>query len=140
MLYTVGMDKKEMMAKRLSGASYRQIAEEAKLSPQRIQQLIGAPRAIRIYVFKKYKNRCAHCGILVGSWGHIHHEGATNGEDYNDIDNLILLCPSCHARAHKPPRYHGWGCPDCGSNHLTRAGHRKDGSQRYRCEDCGRLF
>lgn len=31
-------------------------------------------------------------------------------------------------------------CPVCGSIHAVRNGHRKDGTQRYRCKSCGRSF
>ena len=32
------------------------------------------------------------------------------------------------------------GCPLCGSIHVLRNGHRKDGTQRYVCRDCGKSF
>lgn len=31
-------------------------------------------------------------------------------------------------------------CPLCGSVHVVRNGHRKDGTQRYVCRDCGKSF
>jgi transposase-like protein len=31
-------------------------------------------------------------------------------------------------------------CPHCGGIHVIRHGHCKDGSQRYRCRDCGKTF
>lgn len=31
-------------------------------------------------------------------------------------------------------------CPLCGSIHVLRNGHRKDGTQRYVCRDCGKSF
>ena len=31
-------------------------------------------------------------------------------------------------------------CPLCGSAHVVRNGHRKDGTQRYVCRDCGKSF
>ena len=31
-------------------------------------------------------------------------------------------------------------CPICGKTHISRNGHRKDGTQRYICRDCGRSF
>lgn len=31
-------------------------------------------------------------------------------------------------------------CPYCGERHISRNGHRKDGTQRYVCMDCGRTF
>jgi predicted RNA-binding Zn-ribbon protein involved in translation (DUF1610 family) len=29
-------------------------------------------------------------------------------------------------------------CPLCGCIHVVRNGHRKDGTQRYECKDCGK--
>ncbi len=34
----------------------------------------------------------------------------------------------------------GLVCPVCGKVHISRNGHRKDGTQRYLCKDCGRSF
>ena len=31
-------------------------------------------------------------------------------------------------------------CPLCGCIHVVRNGHRKDGTQRYVCKDCGKSF
>ncbi len=31
-------------------------------------------------------------------------------------------------------------CPLCGCTHVVRNGHRKDGTQRYVCKDCGKSF
>ena len=58
-------------------------------------------KTIRKYLFEKYNNMCAQCG-----WGEknpttgkvpleVHHQDG----DYtnNTEDNLILLCPNCHA-------------------------------------------
>lgn len=58
-------------------------------------------KTIRKYLFEKYNNQCAQCG-----WGEVnlttgkvplevHHKDG----DYthNTEDNLILLCPNCHA-------------------------------------------
>ena len=34
----------------------------------------------------------------------------------------------------------GLACPICGGMHIIRHGHRKDGTQRYLCRDCGKTF
>ena len=34
----------------------------------------------------------------------------------------------------------GMACPVCGCIHIVRNGHRKDGTQRYVCRDCGKSF
>jgi transposase-like protein len=31
-------------------------------------------------------------------------------------------------------------CPLCGGTHIVRNGHRKDGTQRYVCRECGKSF
>ena len=94
------MDKSEMLLLKLDGQSYRAIAEQAGLSKQRVYQLLAPPKAIRIMVVSKYEGRCANCHIHVGKSGHVHHVGTANFDDYNEIDNLRLLCPSCHRLSH----------------------------------------
>jgi len=95
------MKKQEMTQLRLDGFTYAQIAERAGVSRQRIQQIIGPPKAVREYVANKHKGYCADCGLYVGYSGHVHHEGSMNGDDYNDRGHLILLCKSCHRRRHQ---------------------------------------
>lgn len=34
----------------------------------------------------------------------------------------------------------GKACPLCGCTHIVRNGHRKDGTQKYMCRDCGKSF
>ena len=34
----------------------------------------------------------------------------------------------------------GLVCPVCGKTHIIRHGHREDGTQRYKCKDCGKTF
>lgn len=34
----------------------------------------------------------------------------------------------------------GRACPHCGSIDMVRNGHRKDGTQRFKCKDCGKSF
>lgn len=44
-----------------------------------------------------YGYRCEVCGVIEGMLV-VHH---INGDHYDDrIENLVVLCPSCHARAH----------------------------------------
>lgn len=93
------MDKQKLLLKRLRGSSYTEIAKEVGLSRQRIQQILSPPKEIRAYVLAKYKLKCANCETLVGKSGHVHHK-ELNGENYHDIDNLELLCISCHQRVH----------------------------------------
>lgn len=100
-----------MIELRIDGFTYADIAKRADISRQRVQQLIAPPPRIRDIIIVKYNNRCFKCGIYVGASGHVHHEGSTNGDDYNDIENLLLLCPSCHRKAHRSYTVID-GCPE----------------------------
>ncbi len=61
----------------------------------------GISKCIRRYLFEKYNSKCAQCGwngvnVVTGTIPlEIHHIDG----DYlnNDEDNLLLLCPNCHA-------------------------------------------
>ena len=92
--------KEKMIEMKLNGNTYSQIAKELNISRQRVQQIISPPKELRDYIVKKYSGLCAKCGIQVNRAGHIHHTSSTD-ENYNDIDNLILLCLSCHRAEHK---------------------------------------
>jgi len=92
-------NREEAIIGRLMGLSYEQIGESLGISRQRVQQLVSPPAAVRELIVKRAKGKCQKCGIFVGKSGHIHHIGAE--EDYNDIDNLQLLCLSCHWLEHK---------------------------------------
>ena len=94
------IDKHEMLTMRLEGMTYKQIAEASGISRQRVQQLLSPPKAIRDIVVKRADGKCQSCGLLIGKSGHIHHEGEGETEDYDDIENLRLLCISCHRKKH----------------------------------------
>lgn len=94
------MNKLEMLHLRLEGLTYQEIAVRAGISRQRVQQLLSPPTAVRNYVVEKYGGKCKSCGIYVGTSGHVHHTDSSVLEDYNDMDNLELLCLGCHRRAH----------------------------------------
>lgn len=107
---------------RLDGLTYKEIGERANISRQRVQQIISPPKEVQQVIQQKFNGRCAECGILVGKSGHIHHVSNNGAEHYHDIDNLQLLCVSCHRIRHKmsPPRF----CLQCG-NLLKNAYHSK---------------
>src|SRR4051812_47484830 len=87
---------------RLEGYSFGAIAAELGISRQRAQQLLSPSVETRRRVVDGASGRCSSCGILVGTSGHVHHRKARGMEqdDYNDEKNLVLLCLSCHRRAH----------------------------------------
>lgn len=108
----ITLSNKEILALRLSGHSYQYIADQSGVSRQRIQQILSPPIYIRNYVVDKFKGLCDDCGIYLGSAGHVHYDGANGEEDYNDRENLRLLCISCHRKAHaKSPQFQ---CINCG--------------------------
>ena len=115
--------RQEILEKRLDGMTYEAIGKSMNLSRQRVQQLISPPKEIRDLVVNRASGRCEKCGILVGRSGHCHHIGNLI-EDYNDTDNLQLLCISCHHKAH----------------HLTKLPIRKTKSlsirPKIRCPNC----
>ena len=88
---------------RLAGLSDLAIAKRMGVSPQRIGQLLAPPLAIRRIVIERARGRCASCGGHVGLSGRIHHR-ASRGmtcSQYNDLGNLVLLCPQCYRRARR---------------------------------------
>ncbi len=131
-----------MLGLRLEGRTYQYIADKASLSRQRIQQILSPPKKTRELIVTKYGGHCCDCNIWVGESGHIHHKN-TNGEDYQDQVNLVLLCPSCHLKRHKPsPKYkclqcnqpirHGMFC----NNECYHIYH----STALICSECGGSF
>ena len=94
------MSKEEMLKMRLSGATYQAVANKASISRQRVQQLLSPPSYIRNLVIKRAGGRCQKCGISCVRLGHVHHVG-NSIEDYDDTDNLLFLCCSCHRQAHE---------------------------------------
>lgn len=95
-----------MLHLRLQGLSYAAIAQAAGVSRQRVQQLLSPSKGVRDYIIAQCQGKCLDCGIPSVQGGHIHHNNAvpTLAEDYNDITNLVLLCPSCHRKRHKQPK------------------------------------
>ncbi len=93
------MEKQELLAERLEGKSYSQIAKEANVSRQRIQQILSPSTDIQKMVRSKQKGLCEVCGKPLHSSGHIHHKSLI--EDYNSLENLVLLCISCHMKKHR---------------------------------------
>jgi len=130
------------MAMRLQGHAYAVIGDKLGVSRQRIQQIIGPPRETREIVCTRSKGRCVDCNLRVGISGHIHHRNGIGValDDYNDIDNLVLLCIPCHLRAHNP-RTVGPPCVICGlevrHSRKQRPRHNRCHLPRTLCSVCG---
>ena len=140
------MNKKEMLHLKLEGRTYQYIANRAGVSRQRIQQILSPPKLVRDIVVSKYNGYCSKCGLFVGKSGHVHHN-SDNDEDYDDIENLELLCLSCHRRAHGNNKVKI--CLNCGSEYYSHYGRSKYCSRKcwsdyckveLICGVCGRNF
>ena len=103
-VYNLLMDRKEMLELRLNGHTYASIAKLAGVSRQRIHAQLSPSRQIRDYVNHKFGGACNRCGLWVGKSGHVHHFLDAYQDEYNEIDNLELLCLSCHRKAHGMPK------------------------------------
>lgn len=117
---------------RLGGMTYAEIARALKVSKQRIHQRIAPPQVIRIQILKRSNFLCTNCGIFIGTSGHVHHI-KTKGlelEKYNDLENLVGLCISCHRKAHRIEPKSSRGRPK-----RIRARKRNQVTMRMRPED-----
>jgi hypothetical protein len=128
---------------RFAGLTYQQIGANLHISRQRVHQLIAPPKRVRDKIVRLAGGQCHNCGIQVNGSGHVHHISC-QGENYNDIGNLQLLCLSCHRKAHSRPETI---CPICGkpkSNrnllYCSRQCWQKAHQLELICTTCGKVF
>jgi 5-methylcytosine-specific restriction endonuclease McrA len=57
------------------------------------------PKSVKEKVRKKCNNKCVLCGNTKNL--HFHHKNHYADGGQNTVDNLVLLCASCHAKQHK---------------------------------------
>jgi hypothetical protein len=109
----------DQVASLFSGQSRRRIALHRQILTDRIEQLRGEQEQLKIDITQlhdfwlKYppdwdQRRslvrardgygCAECGV--GGQLHLHHRRPLGQGGTNRIDNLVLLCASCHSAAH----------------------------------------
>ena len=131
------MDKGEMLSLRLQGLTYSQIADRALVSRQRVCQILQPPAAVRRWLRVRYNDACASCGILLNGHGHVHHAGNGPEENFNDLENLILLCIGCHRTLH--PGHHNPSNDLSEAQRLTNVEQRAEHRRRVpgRCQECG---
>lgn len=105
---SVGPLRSKALELRLAGLSYAEIGRALGISRQRVMQITKPPPLVRSAVVARDGGACQSCGVFLGKSGHVHHTLARGlqAEDYNDLPNLQLLCPTCHRLAHTP----GNGC------------------------------
>ncbi len=92
----------EMRDMLLDGMTYQAIGNKCGVSRQRVEQILSPPEHIMTRVRKRAQRRCESCGVLIQRGAHLHHNNSDKIEParYNDIDNILYLCCSCHRRKH----------------------------------------
>lgn len=65
----------------------------------KVEELREIPSVIRQEVYEKYGGKCAECGDDKNH--HIHHKTKFSEGGLHTLNNVVLLCASCHAEAHR---------------------------------------
>lgn len=69
---------------------------------------------------------------------------ALNKNEQEQVQSAILasLFPGTNLKVYMESKRFAYGrvCPHCGSTHAVRNGKRPDGTQRFKCMDCGKRF
>ena len=80
-------------------------------------------------VLKKYKSKCTECGSIKDLCVHHVERMSPDDQDYNNDDNLILLCRSCHMSYHRKAGHivAGW------NGHVNKWGRRGKGNPEVTC-------
>lgn len=92
---TLGITRSHMAQfKKILKGQLKEFTEGREISP-----------SVKKEVRKKYKSRCAKCRATRHL--HFHHIEHFSKGGQNTVDNLILLCATCHAEEHKGEKsYH----------------------------------
>ncbi len=143
------MNKNRNIAKReqaleglIAGKTYSEIGDNLGISRQRVQQLVSVPDNLREQIEEHYKGLCMLCGREVKGNGHIHH--IRPKIRFNSIENLELLCISCHRIVHAKPK---GICSFCGKplfgskrKYCNKQCRYQSGAIKLICASCGREF
>lgn len=82
-----------------AGLTYAQIGKDLGVTRQRAQQLVRPSPMVYAVVLKRADGMCQSCFKLLAGCGHVHHR-SPDVEIYNSLDNLLLVCLSCHRALH----------------------------------------
>lgn len=100
----------QMLELRIEGSSLQQIADIAGVTRQAVGLVLRPPLHVREYIYQRYNDMCGNCnlriitrttgGCIKNHAGHIHN--SKGGDlDWDTLEDLVLLCNSCHKQKHK---------------------------------------
>lgn len=140
------LDVYSVLELKRSGMTYKQISIKFGVTPQYVQLSLVPRGIVRRQLFIKYNYCCADCGKnLKTTRFNIHHISYDN--NYNELDNLALLCTPCHMKRHRKHN-HNMVCNYCGTEFIS-PNRRKYCSSKCRyldswtllhCSYCGEGF
>jgi hypothetical protein len=84
----------------MEGKTYKEIGKMYGISRQRVQQIVHPDVFTTDIVKCRAGGKCEICKRDVLK-GHIHHSGSETPEEYNNVNNLMYLCGSCHKILHR---------------------------------------
>jgi 5-methylcytosine-specific restriction endonuclease McrA len=71
-----------------------------RVKARRKLQAAKVVKSVRAAVVERAGGKCERCGLWP-TWGHAHHRKPRSLGGKWTVENIILLCPSCHAKAHR---------------------------------------
>ena len=92
---------REALRLRLEGLTYGAIGEQVGLTGSRVAQLLAPPPPTRRGLYRRAQGHCQGCGIALGLMSGQAHMPGLDHEEFTPAMKLLLLCPSCHRRAHE---------------------------------------
>ena len=120
----------EIIEEKLNGKTYAMIAQRRYVSRQYIQQILMPNKETIAQLNERASGKCEKCGRKI-KHGHIHHNGKTV-ETYNNIENIKLLCVSCHRKEHGSSC--NYICNNCGKEFTSSQSSTK--SKVFCSKDC----